>query len=266
MAGVRVNLLGEVFGCLRVVGGPYRKGRCTWWVCACNCGREVRVRGHSLQSGDTKSCGCFAKAQTALRSTTHGMSKTAIYRTWRCMLSRCYYVKDKCYNIYGGRGVVVCNRWKDSFENFYADMGDRPSNRHSLDRIDSNGNYCPENCRWATPIEQANNRRNTIRVCIDGVSKSLVDWAEFYGTRLDTIITRIHRGWPLEEAVCGRSRKKRSCHTNRYLVNDEYLSVVEASNRYDMPPQTVRERLNRGWTIQDALTTPVKSRKKPEKA
>jgi hypothetical protein len=264
MAGVRVNLLGETFGYLRVVAGPFIEDGCTWWMCACDCGNETKVRSNSLRAGDTKSCGCYARSQTSIRSKTHGMSKTAIYRTWRCMLSRCYYEKDRCYSIYGGRGITVCDRWRESFENFYADMGDKPSSKHSLDRIDSDGNYCPTNCRWATPTEQANNRRNSLRVCINGISKSLADWAEFYGTKLNTIDTRIARGWSYEEAVCGRPRKPRAHHTNLYFVDGAYLSAKEAAKKYGIAQSTVRERLNRGWTIEEALTTPIQEKSKPK--
>lgn len=137
----------------------------TTWKCRCDCGNEVKVWASQLASGGTKSCGCLKKDRDILwgkkdkNRQTHGMHGTPEYGAWTGMKQRCYNPKNKYYKDYGGRNIKVCKRWLNSFENFYTDMGPRPDNQHSLDRINNDGNYKPNNCRWADWFVQANNRR-----------------------------------------------------------------------------------------------------------
>jgi len=161
-----VDETGNRHGRLVVIARAWTKGRWTTWECLCDCGETIEVRGHRLRNGHTKSCGCLRREQrTAFGESrsTHGHSfvggkETPTYSSWHSMKQRCLNPKATKWKHYGARGVRVCERWRISFENFLADMGERPAGK-TLDRIDPDGNYEPGNCRWATMVQQRHNRR-----------------------------------------------------------------------------------------------------------
>jgi hypothetical protein len=175
------------------------------WKCSCDCGNEIVVKGSHLRNGNTNSCGCLKIELAGSYSITHGQTRgtnwSAEYQTWNGLKSRCYYKNNNRYEYYGGRGITVCDRWKDSFEDFLADMGPRPSPEHSIDRIDTNGNYEPRNCRWATRTEQANNRRNNTFYEFQGENLQLADWSEKVSIGAAALRSRINRGWSIEKAL-----------------------------------------------------------------
>lgn len=148
-----------------------------FWICLCDCGVETTVNVQSLAAGNTKSCGCLKDCR---KRYTHGDSGSKEYFVYHRMIVRCSSAKDKSYARYGGRGISVCERWVNSYENFLADMGRAPSPKHSIDRKDNNGNYEPRNCRWATQKEQANNKRNNRWITFNGQTKTLAQWCDFY--------------------------------------------------------------------------------------
>lgn len=157
---VKIQMIGKKFGKLLVLGRAKDGNRGeVKWICACDCGEKAEIRGMHLRNGKTKSCGCLTVKKTINRMTKHGMARTPEYTAWKNMKRRCYAPGSTNYKNWGGRGIAVCDSWLKSFDNFYKDMGDRPSPSHSLDRIDNNGDYNKSNCRWATPDEQSVNKR-----------------------------------------------------------------------------------------------------------
>lgn len=165
----------------------------------CACGTEKIMVLSNVTSGKSISCGCEGIRITRERSTTHGMSHTPTHRTYRHMLERCYNPKDKRYADYAGRGIVVCDRWRESFENFLSDMGKKPDGL-TLDRINNNGNYEPRNCRWATPSQQTSNTRRSIRIVVDGVPSIVVDLAARFGVGYESLRSLLRdREWPISD-------------------------------------------------------------------
>jgi hypothetical protein len=176
----------------RVVGKDVKN---SYWLCRCVCGKGVVVSGINLKSGNTKSCGCITY-------TLGGKSKTPEFLVWQSMVQRCYNDKHKRYSKYGARGIKVCQKWKDSFLNFIDDMGKCPKGL-SLDRIDNDGDYTPENCAWRTIEEQNNNRGSYNRVIeFNGDSGTISQMARRYGIRVSTLFQRIDRlGWSVKKAL-----------------------------------------------------------------
>jgi len=193
------DLTGKKFGRLhvlkRVTNSRHGKAR---WLCRCNCGTIKTILAANLRNGETRSCGCLRPDAARLNFTKHGLSGTPTYRTWSAMRTRCRNPRQKTYKQYGGRNITVCARW-DDFANFLADMGERPPG-HSIDRIDSTGNYEPSNCRWATPQEQAENSSRSRRLTFAGRTMNLSRWAEHLGIHGSTLIERLEK-WPIERAL-----------------------------------------------------------------
>lgn len=210
--GKLLNLIGQRFSRLIVIKKSENdKWGQSCWLCNCDCGQKVIVRNQSLKSGHTKSCGCFNIDQSIAANLTHGhtlnnrMSNT--YNTWNHMIQRCTNPKNHQYLKYGGRGIMVCERW-GKFENFLEDMGEPPTKGHSIDRIDNNGSYYKENCRWATQKEQNRNKRNNYLVTHNNETRCLAAWAEKTGIHRNTIEKRLSLGWSARRALTEPVRGK----------------------------------------------------------
>lgn len=196
-----INLTGQAFNRLTVVASaPPLYGR-TAWLCECECGKSLVVTANALRRGNTKSCGCLRVDRAGASRRTHGRSKSLEYQTWCAMKSRCENPNNQDFHHYGGRGIKICQEWSGSFETFLADMGLRPERNSTLERIDTNGDYCPSNCKWAPQAEQTRNKRTNRLYTINGETLCLVDWANRVGIDYRTIDGRMARGWPPEVAI-----------------------------------------------------------------
>ena len=209
------DITGKKFGRLTAMfyTGERRGGNGRVWRCKCECGNIVDVPIGRLKQGRTKSCGCYQRDITReLKKAkafhiTHGGSSEHLYGVWAAMKRRCEYPKDKRFKDYGGRGIKVCDRWKNDYATFKEDAikaGYFESEEYgacTLDRIDVNGDYCPENCRWVGMREQQNNRRNNNLVTYNGETKTVAQWARETGINAGTLYSRIERGWSPAKAL-----------------------------------------------------------------
>ena len=195
------NILNHRFGRLTVIEfRGMRRGE-SLWRCQCDCGGEVTTTKSHLR-GNTRSCGCLQIENRIQKATTHGGRRKPEYKVWAGIKSRCYCKTNSRYADYGGRGIKVCDRWLESFANFYADMGPRPSPQHELDRFpDNNGDYRPGNCRWTTSRQNNRNRRNNRQIAFDGKCLCVTEWAEVTGLTISAINHRLDDGWSPERIL-----------------------------------------------------------------
>ena len=179
-----------------------RKEQGQYWLFRCECGIEKVLWVQGVKRGGIKSCGCLNDESFLKRITKHNKSRTNIYRIWCSLRGRCFNKNSKNYKNYGGRGIVVCEEWlgENGFENFYKDMGNRPEGK-SIDRIDNNGNYCPENCRWADIFQQANNKRTNHLLTYNNKTQNVSQWADELGIKYNTLMARLRYGWSIEKAL-----------------------------------------------------------------
>lgn len=190
------DLTGQKFGKLTAVSFVERSKRKTFWRWLCDCGNEKIAWASHVKEGRVKSCGCANSESRRAKPDWHGKTNSPEYRTWTNMMTRCYNEKTERFAHYGGKGVRVCERWHD-FKLFYADMGDRPVGT-SIDRINSDGDYELENCRWATKKEQADNRSISVWIEFDGKRLVLTDWARFFNVTQEAIRKRMRNHGTLE--------------------------------------------------------------------
>ena len=172
------------------------------WKCRCDCGAVFQANGSKLKRGMKKSCGCSTRELIGNAHRTHGQKKTRLYHIWQGMKQRCFWPKSPIYKYYGGRGITVCDEWKNDFLSFaeWSKISGY-SDSLTLDRIDTDGNYEPNNCRWSTYKEQERNKRNNRLIEFRGETKTMTDWCETFGFRTDTVWRRLKRGWSIEEAL-----------------------------------------------------------------
>lgn len=221
-------------------------------LCVCDCGVQKEVKTSDLKTARIQSCGCLARDI----ATTHGLSGTVEYVSWRHMIKRCYDHNNEKYSRYGGRGISVCLRWRESVRAFVDDMGLKPTRHHQIERVDNDGNYEPSNCEWATRKQQSQNTNRNVNLTFEGVTMCMAEWSRQLGIPYDLIRRRKLRGWTDERTLstpadCGRLG-------SRMLEwNGQRQSVGKWSVIVGIPPNVLSGRVWRGWSDERALTTPV---------
>lgn len=202
------DLTGQRFGRLEAIQHVgSNKNHQAVWLCRCDCGNQAEVVSQYLRNGDTKSCGCLQREGTGQRMTTHGHSKTRLHRVWVGIKNRCYNPKTDNYKYYGAKGITMCDEWKNSFESFMEwsmQNGYDPNAKAqecTIDRIDNNKGYYPENCRWVDHTYQCNNQSSNKVFTYNGETKTMAEWARTVGMKYTTLRARIRRGMPFEEAI-----------------------------------------------------------------
>lgn len=196
-----IDLKGQKFGRLLVLEfAGLAENRNALWNCLCDCGNEKIIKGHLIKRGKTKSCGCLNKEITSKRGRKHKMAGTKFYQVWNTMIMRCHNPNSKSFKCYGAKGITVCDRWR-VFQNFYDDMFPTYKEGLSIERKDFTKGYNPENCTWATKLEQANNTSSNHVIEYKGAKYTLSQAARLAGISVDTFKRRIYLGWDVERAL-----------------------------------------------------------------
>ena len=197
-----IDLTGQTFSQLTVIcRAENDKRRGARWKCRCACGGFATIRAYNLRSGKTKSCGCMGRERLIERNFVHGRTGSPEYATWKSIIKRCTNPNDISFKNYGERGIKVCEEWMNDFMAFFNYIGPKPTQKHSIERINNNRNYQPGNVKWATQKQQCNNKRNNHRITLNGQTMTITQWADFVGIPPKTLHNRINLGWPPVKAI-----------------------------------------------------------------
>jgi hypothetical protein len=198
---VQTDITGHKFGRLTAVNFVKKYKKHLYWLFRCDCGQDIIIEKGHAASGHSKSCGCLNNEARAISNRKHGMCYTPEYKAWSSLIFRTTSSNFKESDRYIGRGITVCDSWRNSFEQFYKDMGTRPSLKHSVDRINNDGNYEPSNCRWATRTEQNNNICTNIHITVNEETKTPRQWSDITGIGYTVIRDRVKLGWSPERII-----------------------------------------------------------------
>lgn len=249
------NLIGRKFGKLLVIerSGSDKNGQALW-KCICECGTSKIISGHDLISKKgTKSCGCSRRYNTGLYK--HGLSNTRLHSIWRSIQGRCYNPKNKSFHFYGGRGIKVCNEWLLDFMSFYNwSINNGYQENLTIDRIDSNKNYCPENCRWVDRTQQANNTRRNRLIEHNGEIKTLSEWSKILDFNYSTVQTRMKKGYSFEQAIDKNFEKKKN------FKSESNRDIANKCKEYGVSYKLVSQRIKSGWDLEKALFVSSRAR------
>lgn len=250
-----LDLTGQKFGRLTAVEFVGRRGKYRMWSCTCECGGSAVAAVGDLRFGHTRSCGCLRREINAETHRTHGLSRTPEHIAWCGMKARCYNSSERSYRHYVARGIRVCNRWCDNFEAFLEDMGPRPTAKHSVERLDVNGDYHPSNCVWATRTQQARNRTDSVRWTFAGRTMTMAAWAEALGVHPNRLATRKRAGWPVERILSEPIGAMLSA--KRLTIDGVTLRLAQWAKLNGIKPGTAKKRISYGWSPLRAVTVPV---------
>lgn len=195
------NMINKIFGRWTVISLSHKVKYTKYWLCRCECGETRTVSESHLKSGGSKSCGCLKRELSYKLLKTHGKSKTTEYIIWKSMRQRCLNSNNPRNKFYKQKGIKLCDRWLASFENFYEDMGERPSSKHSVGRINNDGNYEPSNCRWETAEEQQNNTSRNHYIDYNGQIITMKQISNIYKISYYVLRSRLRYGWGIKEAI-----------------------------------------------------------------
>jgi hypothetical protein len=242
------EIIGQKFGLLTAVEVVGKNRRGPLIKCQCDCGGLKTVNAKDLRNGNNKSCGCLHKK--------HGLTRTRPYLSWQNMKKRCDYPSHKSYKNYGGRGITYCDKW-ETFDGFWEDMKDGYADHLTLDRIDVDGNYTKENCRWADKGTQANNTTTNSMITFDGETLTEADFARKYNLDYELFRHRLQKGWTIERAMEPAKQKE------LLTYEGTTKTVTEWAEEKGMTYHQLKKRLMRGWSTEKALNQPL--RKAPKK-
>ena len=216
------------------------------WECKCQCGDTIfTIDANTLRSGKSKSCGCYSKDLNSQQNSTHHKSTERIYKTWIHMKARCNNPNIENYKDYGGRGIKVCDEWINSFETFYTWATENGyQDNLTIERKDVNGDYCPQNCKWATQREQANNRRTNVFIIRDGITLTLKQWCEKLDANYKIVHERIKRGWSVEDAIKYKQNRRSRIGNKVKCENNTFNSVHECAMFYNIKDRTMHSWLS----------------------
>ena len=249
-------LIGTTIGFLTIQDLHYhRRGRCVdlMATCCCRCGTKKNIRLYSILSGETKSCGC--------KKVKHNLTGHRLHSVWFNMRNRCYNKKVRAYNRYGGRGIKVCDTWRTNFKTFYdwaMSHGWKPE--LELDRIDNNGDYSPENCRFVSTLENVHNREKSEVITYNGKTLHISEWAKIIGCSVSGLHNRIYRGWSIEKAI--ETPFKKLVDQKLLSFRGKTLNMHQWEVLLGLPRGTIANRIRIGWSIVRTLTTPASSKRK----
>lgn len=243
-----IDMAGKKFGSLTALRatGTASSGDKKWQF-QCDCGSLVVATGYAARSGRRIACAACTRKLKPSKRIKHGMTESVEFKTWTGILTRCLNPNSASYNDYGGRGIKVCDRWRSSFKSFLEDVGPRPSEQHSIDRINNDKGYAPDNCRWATHNEQARNKRNTVLVDVDGEMKPLSQISEELGVSISAMRYRVSKGL--------KGRGVINSPVAKYTLNGITDTTSGWSKRTGIKQSTISMRLSTyGWSVEKALT------------
>lgn len=264
------DIIGQRFDRLLIINVDRNKKGKTVWICKCDCGNITVVPYSRLKSGNTKSCGCLHHDFVVSLKMRHGQAHSRFYNIWSEMKRRCNNPKSESYSRYGGKGIKVCSRWMEDFENFYQDMFleyqkhvlKYGENETQIDRIDSKGDYCPDNCRWATIEVQQNNKSSCKYITFNNETHTISQWAIIKGINLQTLVGRLNRNWSIEDALTLPTGSSPNFAPQLIEYKGERHTIAEWSQITGIPKCSLSSRIfNYRWSVERALTEPNATRK-----